>query len=297
MKILITGDISNRNIENFSVEKVDPKYLNLIKQQDLVIYNLEGPIINPRQYQKNLQFRENKFQNFLITSLNTLSSKIFNKKQRYVYSTEKIIPLLKLNKNTLVTLANNHIKDYGKNAFKNTLKVLGNNNIDYIGVGSNLQECKDFEVNSIVFININLVGVKKLGVPFHLYSATNNGFGANYKTYNKLSQKIKRYKDKDKKVILIIHGGKELAENESQLGLDLEKINQLNADLTVIHHPHVYVKTKYEKNNIYVLGDFIFHSQDNRLKQNRQSALLSVNFENNKFYPKLNKFKVKEIYE
>lgn len=294
MKILITGDISNRNIKNFSLENINPKYLDLIKQQDFVVYNLEGPIIDPSKDIRNLQFRENKFLNFLITSLNTLNAKLYNKKQRYVYSTKEILPLLKLNENTLVTLANNHIKDYGKKAFENTLDVLKNNNIDYIGAGFNLRECQDYEFNNAVFINVNWVGTSKFGIPLHLYSATKNSFGANFIPYDKLSQRIKSYRDKGKKIILIIHGGKELAKNETQLGLDLEKVNQLNSDVTIIHHPHVYVKNKFEKNNIFILGDFIFKTEKGRLYSKRNSALLEINTVENKVSAQLVKFDVSD---
>jgi poly-gamma-glutamate synthesis protein (capsule biosynthesis protein) len=228
--------------------------------------------------------------------LNELNSKLLNKKQRYVYSTKDILPLLKLNTNTLVTLANNHIKDYGKKAFKNTLSVLSNNNIAYIGAGFNLHECQDYGFNDIVIININWVGVSKFGIPLHLYSATKNSFGANYIAYEKLLQKIKNYKKKNKKVVLIIHGGKELAKNEAQLGLDFEKVRLLNSDVTIIHHPHVYVQNKYEKNNIYVLGDFIFKSVNNRLGNRRGSALLKVTLYNDKLVSELETFRANEVY-
>lgn len=299
MKILITGDISTDGIRNFDVGNLNPKFKKLIREADLVVYNLEGPISKSEVFAKanGLQFRENKFFDFVYKLLNSYNTYIKKKPQVKVFSDERILPFLKMNPNTLVTLANNHIKDLGKSGFKNTLSILKKNNIDYVGAGKSLNECNDFEFNNIIFINVNLVGVKKFKIPFHLYSATKKDFGANYLSYKKLSERIAKYKGVGKKVVLLIHGGKELPKGPENLGLDLERVRNLKADITVIHHSHVYVKNKYEKDKIFVLGDFIFKSSNKRLPLDRESAILDIRNRDEFLYSTILTVKVSGFYD
>jgi hypothetical protein len=294
MKILITGDISDWNIKDFSLHKLNPAYLDLIKKHDLVVYNLEGPIVD--RHNKFLEFRESFFRRFFLYLLNSINNLIKGKSHPYVSSTNAIVQLLSVNGNTLVTLANNHIKDYGKSGFMHTLEILEKNNINYIGAGININYCKDFQFKNIVIINVNLVGAKKAGF-FHLHKATKNDFGTNYIPINLLGRKIKNLKSDSKKVVLIIHAGKELAHCAYELGLNLDSIKNMQADVTVIHHPHIYLKTDYEDHNIFILGDFVFKSADDRLREDRETACLKIEFKYGKIFTALVKCKANECYK
>ncbi|MDD5638921.1 MAG: CapA family protein [Candidatus Pacebacteria bacterium] len=293
MKILIAGDISTINIKNFSIKNINPSYKKIIKEQDLVLFNLEGPIVSSQK--KLLVFRENRIKNDFLRFFNFLNNKISGKSQVYVSSNDSLIKLLKINRNTVVTLANNHIKDYGKDGFLSTKKKLAKNKIGFFGAGENLSDCRDFEYGNIIFININIVGNKKCNIPIGLYSATQADFGANNISVEKLSKKIALLKRSNKKIILIIHGGKEMVKEESSLGINLKKIRSLGADIVVIHHPHVYLKTKYEKYNIFFLGDFIFKQE--HLPNNRESALLKVYDNGFGLKTELIRFNVCDIYK
>jgi|GEM_PF-556706 len=296
MKILITGDIANSNINNFSINNIDLKYLNLIKQQNLVIYNLEGQIIDKEKC--NLEFRESKIKNYLIKIIIYFFNIIFKKKQIKVSSNNNILDLLKLNKKTIVTLANNHIKDYGKKGFINSIKKLKKNNIEYIGAGLNKKDHDNFiEHNNIIIINTNWIGVKKSKIFLSLYSSTKKDFGAHYLSSSNLKEKINILKNNGKKIILIVHAGRELPENYLKMGINFDEILNIGADITIIHHPHIYIKTKYEEKNIYILGDFIFNSFNNKLKHDRQSAVLQIIHNEGTIKAELIKFKVNEVYK
>ena len=104
--------------------KINKEILKKIKDADYVIYNLEGPIaLDNKKY--FLQIRTNKIKNFLFKLLMSITNNI----QPIVSSNISILDLLKINKNTLVTLANNHVKDLGLNGFNDTIKLLETNEI------------------------------------------------------------------------------------------------------------------------------------------------------------------------
>ncbi|MFW6233302.1 MAG: CapA family protein [Nanoarchaeota archaeon] len=269
MRLLIFGDISTWNISDFTNEKIDAKILSNIKKFDLVIYNLEGPIKKSNK-KYNLQIRKNAILNYFYKSL----LRIFNKVQPIVYSDNTILSLLKLNENVLVTLANNHIKDLGYDGFKDTINFLEKNKINYIGAGfNNYESSSDFIFDKYVIINCNFVGSKKLGVKFKIYNSTKTDYGSSYQNFNFLKNKISEYKKDNKKVILIIHGGKEMPEDE--LGINLYEVQKLGADYSIVHHFHKYIKTKYEKKNIFCIGDFIFNRPD-KLPLDRKSGYVKI---------------------
>lgn len=292
MKILITGDVSDWNIENFDIEKINRKYIDLIKNSDFVVYNLEGPIVNRFSDEYELQIRGCIIKDFFYKKLMKFTGNI----QPVVSSTKKIIELLKINKNTLTTLANNHIKDCGKIGFDETTNSLNKNNIKFVGAGKNNHVAsKAFEINKKLFVvNVNLVSSKKYGILFRIYNATTNDYGGAYLSLKKLKELIKKYHNDNKRVLLIIHGGKEMPANKDVLGIDLKLIKNLNSDVAVIHHFHKYIKTDYEKNNIFILGDFIF-KRDGCLPVDRDSSLLQIDIQE-KAGCELIKFKVNEIY-
>ncbi len=194
-------------------------------------------------------------------------------------------------------MANNHIKDLGKKGFKNTIRELKRNKIKYIGAMEEINEIESiYRFEDFIFINLNLIGVKKLGIPIHLYSATKDSFGSAYVNFKRLKNIVSKYKRNGKKVVLIIHGGKQLPKNSKDLNIDFESLKNLKSDITIIHHPHIYIETKWEKENIFVLGDFIFKSKDNLLRNDRKSAFLELEFKRKKLNVNLNKFRVDEIY-
>lgn len=157
MKIFIAGDISNWNIDNFSIKKISKKFINYIKEADICIFNLEGPI-KTKKNDGDIEYRSNKLVNFFLKTAVRLSGK----KQPQVFSNQKIIDLLKINKNTIVTLANNHIKDLGKRGFLETIKIINKNKIKFLGAGENIKEAnKILRIKKIAIINTCWVATKK----------------------------------------------------------------------------------------------------------------------------------------
>ncbi len=271
MNILIFGDTSGWNISSFSLSKINPKLLEKIRKASHVIYNLEGPI-RKKNKSYNLNLRSNTIQDAFLKSL----LRITGRNQPIVSSDNGILGLLRLNKNTIVTLANNHIKDLGYEGYRDTIGILKENGIRFIGAGENNNEAsKDIIIDNYALVNCNSVGSEKFGIKFRIYNATKNDYGASYQKYAELKTKIARYREEGKKIILIMHSGKEMPEDEQSAGINLEMIQSLDADYTVIHHFHRYLKTTYEKDNIFCIGNLIFH-RPGKFQKKRNTCFIQV---------------------
>jgi len=272
LKILITGDISTWNIENFSTNNIDRQIISKIKDSDLFITNLEGPIVNDVS-EHRFTLYGNKLLDFCFKCILSIT----NKKQPIVYSDNKITEFLKLNPNTVVTLANNHVKDCGRSGLTSTLKCLSENKIDYLGAGFNIEQAnkyihKKIADKDIFIMNYNRIGLRKYGLFANIYGASKNDFGAAYLSFWKIKDSIRKIKDKfpNAVTILIVHDGRVLPENTNDLKLKLKSYQSCNSDLTIIHHPHLSWNLNLD--TIKVIGDCIFY-QPSAIPEIRTSSM------------------------
>jgi poly-gamma-glutamate capsule biosynthesis protein CapA/YwtB (metallophosphatase superfamily) len=288
MRILIAGDISTWNVPNFEIQNLNPEIRESIRSADSSIFNLEGPIGDPSLGERT--FSESKSVNLLLKNLN----QILKKEQPQVFSNEKILKLLKLSKKPIVTLANNHIKDLGKGGFLNTRKILQRNDIDFVGGEERGESKSKIDLNEeIVLLNYNLIG-KKYGL--NLYGSNKRSFGASSDSFSNIKKEVTKLHEEGKQVILILHLGKEMVEDVDNWDTDLNIVKSIDADITVIHHPHIYIKTEYEKDNIFILGDFIFN-RPGVFDENRKTAFLEININPQGIETKVKRLAVSDIYK
>lgn len=279
MKILIFGDTSTWNISNFSIHNISQPIRQHIASADLVIYNLEGPI---KYYNEDFKYRQNLIKNFFYKKITT----VMNKTQPIVFSHPNILDLININKNSLFTLANNHIKDIGKNNLVQTVKAINNKNAYTIGYAYNEHNqissySHSDKFNKIKVFNYNFVGSIKHKIPIKLYDVSSNSYGACHKSFSQIKQEIKNAQKNKFTTILILHMGNELKSLQNQQ-IPFKHLLKLQSNITIIHHPHIYLPSQYELNNIFILGDFIF-SRPKHLDPYRPSAYLEVNINNNLF--------------
>ena len=165
----------------------------------------------------------------------------------------------------LVTLANNHVYDFGKTAFYDMIDSLNEYKIPYIGAGKNIEEAKKpfyFIVNGYKISFVNATRAEKLiltpeatedeGGVFRCYDPTN------------FINVIKQEKEVSDYVIALIHYGKE--DSHSLEDVQVESSKQYidaGADVIVGSHAHVLQGIEFykEKPIIYNLGDFIFNDE------------------------------------
>ncbi|GHA46243.1 hypothetical protein GCM10007103_29190 [Salinimicrobium marinum] len=208
------------------------------------------------------------FQSFDSTILNQESpitrcgkrNKIIKTGPHLKTSESTIIPVLQALNINLVTLANNHIMDYGSKGLEDTLDSLINNNISYTGVGKNSKEaCKPFSLQK----NGMSVGIINFAEN-EWASASDFHGGASPMDVIENVKQIKTAKENHDKVICIIHGGHEYYNLPSpRMQKQYRFYAENGADLIICHHPHCI--SGYEIYNqvpiYYSLGNFLFTKQ------------------------------------
>ncbi len=186
-----------------------------------------------------------------------------------------VVKSLKSANINLVSLANNHIYDFGHKGLINTMDILNDNNINFIGVGNNIQDAKKSVrvADDVVFLNYSQ---NEWGV------ATDTSSGFNGYSIIDIVQQIKEHKSKNKFVCLILHRGHEHFSYPSpEMVKEYRFFVDNGADLIISHHSHFYSGyEKYKSGHIfYGLGNMLF---DSKTKDPRwyESFLLKIKIKN-----------------
>jgi poly-gamma-glutamate capsule biosynthesis protein CapA/YwtB (metallophosphatase superfamily) len=150
-----------------------------------------------------------------------------------------------------VSLANNHILDFGPDVMSETLKNLDKNGIKYSGT-------KSTEKPEIIEKN----GYKIAFLSFIDSATAPAGFEEHVSVYNENSVKSIRTAAKTADfVIVAMHWGVELDKNaNAQQKRIAHEIIDAGATVVWGHHPHVIQETEKYKNGVifYSMGNFIF---------------------------------------
>ncbi|QIG90346.1 CapA family protein [Chryseobacterium sp. POL2] len=237
MKILIAGDYCpiGRNaqiIEKEEYVSLFNGFENLTKQVDYSIVNLECPI--------------------------TVFNERINKTGPCIKTEDtKALAALKFAGFDLLTLANNHIQDYGSKGVKDTLKNAHDFGFETVGAADNLKNAKKPFIKEIQGIKVGVLNVAEN----EFCAATDQSAGAY--TFNLIDnlQEVKLLKQKVDKLILIYHGGREHYQLPSpELRKRFRFFIENGVDAIVAHHTHCFSGYEYYNNKpiVYSLGNFIF---------------------------------------
>lgn len=235
IKILITGDYCpigriGNDIVNNDFDFISG-FEKISKEADLAITNLESPL--------------------------TFSNSKILKSGPNIKANPKSIKPLVLSGFNLVTLANNHILDYGQEGILDTMKLCKDEGIDYVGAGSTLQNArlpfyKNIKNKKIAILNF---------AENEFCAATRFTYGANPINLINNHKDITDAKKHVDYLIVIAHGGREHYQLPTPNLRDRYRFYaSCGADIVVGHHPHCY--SGYEVYNdkyiFYSLGNFIF---------------------------------------
>ena len=237
-KILFLGDLYyDYSYISFDIEKI----INFVKQNDYkCILNLEAPFYAYNS-KPRLKIGPNLFQNDIT------------------------IQILKELNVIGVTLANNHILDFGKESLMKTIEILKENNIQYCGAGLTKEEAikpMTFKINDLVFdvynYGWNIEGTK---------SAKSFKCGSAPRKQNVILKNIRK---SNNFCINIMHWGFEYSLFPQPMDVNLaHKMIDNGCDLILGHHPHVIQSHELYNNKdiFYSLGNFYFSSRRDRFKR------------------------------
>ena len=235
---------------------------SILTQADIVFANLEAPF-------------------------GTKDSAAFEKTYTFQVAPD-LVKVLTAGKINVVSVANNHIFDFGVEDLFETMTLLNQNNIQYSGAGKNLPEARQPARMEAKGKKI-AVACYSLTFPEEFW-ATDTTAGTCFPFDTFFYDDLRKFKAENDLVIVSFHWGGELLQYPKPYQLELaHNAIKVGADLVIGHHPHVVqgIELYRGKMIVYSLGNYIFGSYSESVKE---SMLLKFYFGTNglsacKIYP------------
>lgn len=170
----------------------------------------------------------------------------------------------------IVTVANNHIYDYGPEGLVETLHHLDQAGIAYVGAGTNRAQAHRPEVFTVRGLQLGFLAYYGLRPHSGSHPATANSAGTALRSLKRIRSDIKALRDSVDLVIVNFHWGleKEHIPQEEQIFFAHKTIDY-GADLIIGHHPHVLqgIERYRDRFIVYSLGNFIFGGNSRTYEQ------------------------------
>jgi poly-gamma-glutamate synthesis protein (capsule biosynthesis protein) len=161
----------------------------------------------------------------------------------------------------VVTLANNHVFDYGPDAFQDSLALLTRNHIQYVGAGLSWEEAAKPLVVDIKGIKIGIVNFSE---GEDLTAAEEDRPGVMGWDLDAVCRTIKTLKRDVNFILAVCHCGIEYIPFPPPYVADaFRRVAEAGADVVIGHHPHVPQGIAFH-NNIPIchsLGNFVFYQE------------------------------------
>ncbi len=180
----------------------------------------------------------------------------------------------------MLSVANNHIWDWGVDALSDTLTLLKQNNIISLGAGMNEQEANEAKMVNVGALRVGFLGCTTL-YPKNL-EAFGEHPGVSHCAQETLESEIRALRPQVDVVIVSLHWGEEYQtrSNKNQQMM-ARRLIDAGADLIVGHHPHVTQEVERYQNGwiAYSLGNFVFDQDFS--DETMRGMMLEVIAENN----------------
>jgi poly-gamma-glutamate synthesis protein (capsule biosynthesis protein) len=243
-KLLFVGDImlsKNRGTGRQMKKMNDFRYpflriADILKSADIAFGNLEGPI----------------------------SSHGENIGGTYSFRADpRVIQGLKFAGFDVLSIANNHVGDWGKEAFRDTINILQANDISTVGGGLNFADANRPLIKEVGNTKIAFIAYSIVEYDTDFQAKGNSKPGRSFFNVNKIAKGISKLKGRNGADIIIVsfHWGDEYKKRSSKYQQEIaHKLIDAGADLIIGHHPHVVQELERYKNGwiAYSLGNFIF---------------------------------------
>jgi poly-gamma-glutamate capsule biosynthesis protein CapA/YwtB (metallophosphatase superfamily) len=242
--LMFTGDMMlTRRVAKYVVEKASGDYTHpfknvaeVLRSADLAVGNLESP-------------------------LSGRGERIPNKRIVFNASPEAVQGLIHAGFD-LVTIANNHILDYGPQAMQDTRRHLELTGIEYCGISDASGEPQYARIREVNGLRIAFLGygdpVKGVGYPYNFLTYPVRPAEGRKPV---VARDIKNLKGKADIIVVCIHWGHEYKPLPSARQKELGRyMIDCGADIIAGHHPHVTQPIELYKDGviIYSMGNFVF---------------------------------------
>jgi poly-gamma-glutamate synthesis protein (capsule biosynthesis protein) len=231
------------------------KVKSLIKRADISFGNLESPIISGRPVRSgSVTFRID------LECAEALKDVGFD----------------------VLSLANNHTWNYGRQGLLSTFKCLRKKGILYVGAGRDQNEAYAPRVIDSKGINVSFLAYSDPQFIPAKFEAKGVNPGIAFTKIPQMKKAISSLKSKTDWIIVSLHAGTEFWSTADKLQQEFARAAiDAGADLVIGHHPHVLQEAEIYKGKFifYSLGNFVFDKMHR--KETAYTALLRILIDKN----------------
>ena len=205
----------------------------------------------------------------------SLRGETMEDKEYTLRSDPKYVKILQELGTDVVSIANNHVLDFGQTAFLDTLDTLEAADISYAGGGRTLNDASSPVVRTIAGETFAIFAATRVSPSYDWYASKSKP--GIFQTYDAkgLNEAILAAESNYDHTIVFVHWGIERNEYPEEYQRTLAKgYIDAGADLVIGCHPHVLQGFEYYKNVpiIYSLGNYLFSNRTG------ETLLLNANF-------------------
>ncbi|MGA8941352.1 MAG: CapA family protein [Thermoactinomyces sp.] len=253
LTLTFVGDMMfGRNIADVIIPKYGSEYLfqyvrPYFRYSDYTTGNFENPIVFQDGYPKAKKFI-------------------------HLSTRPEVAKTLKKIGFSTVNLANNHMKDFGKQGLLDTLRAFRDVKLDTVGAGSDLKSAAGVEYQTVNGVKIAALGFSDV-IPVD-FRATHKRSGIAPADPDVWFPAVAKAKKNAQLVIVHMHWGLEYDSRYHPRQKEFGRaLIDAGADIVVGHHPHVLEPVEVYKHGVifYSLGNFIF---DQGWSRTRESVLV-----------------------
>ncbi|MBS3903020.1 MAG: CapA family protein [Anaplasmataceae bacterium] len=238
LDILFVGDIMlSRAVGSTTVKSGDFSFpfieaAEVLKEADLTFGNFENPMSDRGENQGSI----------------------------YSFRVDpRMVDGLKMAGFDVLSLANNHIWDYGREALLDTISHLQGAGIKTIGAGKNYEEANASATFDLYGTKIAFLGYSNF-YPKSLWAESSTPGISSFEE-EQVMMAVEKAKESNDLVIVSVHWGEEYKpqSNETQKTWG-RRIVEAGADMVIGHHPHVVQEWEEYRGGwiFYSLGNFVF---------------------------------------
>lgn len=181
-----------------------------------------------------------------------------------------------------VSIANNHMLDWGRESLCETTKHLDAVGIDYVGGGCNSEIAERPLIKEFGMTSVALLAYTEFYIGAH---AVGDRPGMSEYDLSKIEERIEELKKEVDLIMVSMHWGAEYEDRATDAQVQLAKvIIDMGVDVIIGHHPHVDQEIEKYNNGwiIYSLGNFIFDQSWS--KETMQGLLAEIQIQDGRVY-------------